>query len=106
VPFRELRVSDLNLFPFVFIVVKTKNPTAVRQWGSINLVNKSKPNRAIRQQRTRKQQVQITIHSWNVARAQRNRQIIFPTARFSRGKFLAGQSEFQIVARQRVNSAL
>ena len=46
-----------------------KNPTAVWQWGSINLVNESEPNRrAAQPQRVQQQvQIQIAIHDDNVA---------------------------------------
>jgi hypothetical protein len=42
---------------------KTKTPPPVWQWGSINLVNESEPDRhAAKQQRVVQQQVQIAIH--------------------------------------------
>jgi hypothetical protein len=51
------------------LVVKNKNPTAIWQWGSINLVNESEPDRrAAQQQRVQQQaQIQITIHDCKVA---------------------------------------
>jgi hypothetical protein len=42
-------------------VVKSKNPTAGWQWGSINLVNKSEPDRRATQQQRIQQQIQIQI---------------------------------------------
>jgi hypothetical protein len=50
-------------------IVKNKNPTAVWQWGSLNLVNESEPyRRAAQQQRVQQQiQIQIAIHAHNVA---------------------------------------
>jgi hypothetical protein len=53
----------------VFICGKNKNPTAVWQWGSINLVNESEPDRRAAQQQHVQQQVQIqiAIHDDNVA---------------------------------------
>jgi alpha-D-xyloside xylohydrolase len=58
---------------FVFISVhswsKTKNPTAGWQWGSINQLTESEPDRrAAQQQRAQQQvQIQITIHGNNLA---------------------------------------
>jgi hypothetical protein len=50
---------------------QNKNPTAVWQWGSINLVNESEPyRRAAQQQRVQQQvQSQITLHAHNVTTA-------------------------------------
>ena len=42
-------------------MVKNKNPTAGWQWGSINFVNKSEPDRHATQQQRIKQQIQIQI---------------------------------------------
>jgi hypothetical protein len=43
--------------------LKIKNPTAGWQWGSINLVNKSEPDRRATQQQRVKQQIQIAVHA-------------------------------------------
>jgi hypothetical protein len=45
-------------------VWQNKNPTAGWQWGSINLVTQSEPNRhAAQQQRVQQQiQIRITVH--------------------------------------------
>jgi len=49
-------------------VWQNKNPTAGWQWGSLNPVNESEPDRrAAQQQRVQQQvQIQIAIHSDNV----------------------------------------
>jgi len=65
-------LRQLQLLPSVFIRVhswlKTKNPTAVWQWGSINFVTQSEPDRrAAQPPRVQQQvQIQITIHDGKV----------------------------------------
>src|SRR5208282_2553521 len=60
-------------------VVKNKNPTAVWQWGSINLVNESEPDRrATQPQRVQQQvQIQIAIHNRQDSNHTRRRQMVF-----------------------------
>jgi len=50
----------IRIYPYS-LVVKNKNPTAVWQWGSINLVNESEPDRRAAQPQRVWQQVQIQI---------------------------------------------
>jgi hypothetical protein len=46
---------------------KTKTPPPVWQWGSINLVNESEPDRRAAKQRVQQQvQFQITVHRENL----------------------------------------
>jgi len=60
-------------------VVKNKNPTAVWQWGLINLVNESEPDRRAAKQRVKQQiQIQIAIHDSKVTIIPRWRQMVFP----------------------------
>jgi len=48
--------------------LKYKNPTAVGQWGSLNLVNESEPDRRAAKQRVQQQvQIQIAIHAGKLA---------------------------------------